>query len=179
MLTVITCNVYHVFTVNIEWNGVVMGTYWVFKVIHLLGVILFLGNIIVTGWWKLMADRQGDPLVVAFAQRQVTLTDYVFTGTGVILVLVGGNFMLAMANVSEPYWISWGVWLFVASGLIWGVILIPVQIKQARMAKAFDRDSVIPEQYWCLSRRWILWGVIATVLSLINLYWMVFKPLGV
>ena len=33
----------------------------VFKVIHLLGVILFLGNIIVTGVWKVLADRTGEP----------------------------------------------------------------------------------------------------------------------
>jgi len=39
-------------------------------------VVAFLGNIIVTGWWKLMADRTRDPRVIAFAQRQVTTTDY-------------------------------------------------------------------------------------------------------
>ena len=27
------------------------------KVVHIFGVVLFLGNIIVTGWWKNMADR--------------------------------------------------------------------------------------------------------------------------
>jgi uncharacterized membrane protein len=35
--------------------------YEAFKVIHLFGVIVFLGNIIVTGVWKVMADRTGDP----------------------------------------------------------------------------------------------------------------------
>jgi hypothetical protein len=31
--------------------------YLAFKVIHLLGVVLFLGNIIVTAVWKTLADR--------------------------------------------------------------------------------------------------------------------------
>ena len=34
-------------------------SYETFKVIHLLGVMLFLGNIIVTGVWKVLADRTG------------------------------------------------------------------------------------------------------------------------
>lgn len=36
-------------------------TYLLFKTIHLLGVVVFLGNIIVTAWWKIMADRNGHP----------------------------------------------------------------------------------------------------------------------
>ena len=42
------------------------------KVLHIVGVVLFLGNIIVTGWWKNMADRTKNPQIIAFAQRQVT-----------------------------------------------------------------------------------------------------------
>jgi len=146
----------------------------------LLGVVLLLGNIIVTGWWKVMADRQGDPVVIGFAQRQVTLTDIIFTTGGTILILIGGlgNVMqadhwFAFLNV---YWIAWGFWLFNLSGVIWFGILIPVQIKQARMAKTFSTSGVIPEKYWVLNRRWVIWGVIATILPLMNLYWMVFKP---
>ncbi|HPH07259.1 MAG TPA: DUF2269 family protein, partial [Methylotenera sp.] len=54
-------------------------TYLWLKTIHILGVVLFLGNIIITGWWKVMADNTKNAQVIAFAQRQVTLTDYVFT----------------------------------------------------------------------------------------------------
>ena len=38
---------------------------------NLLGVVIFLGNIAVTGWWKFMADRTGDSKIISFAQRQV------------------------------------------------------------------------------------------------------------
>ena len=55
-------------------------TYSAFKVVHLFGVVLFLGNIIVTALWKVMADRTGDPRVIAYAQRLVILTDFIFTG---------------------------------------------------------------------------------------------------
>ncbi len=39
---------------------------------------------------KVMADRTRNPVIIAFAQRQVTLTDYIFTGGGVVLILSNG-----------------------------------------------------------------------------------------
>lgn len=157
-----------------------MNHYLLFKSIHLLGVVLFLGNIIVTGWWKVMADRHGDPVVIAFAQRQVTLTDWLFTAGGAALVAFGGmaNAMATPGDFSflHTYWMAWGFWLFIASGIIWATILIPIQIKQARMAKTFTRHTVIPATYWRLNWQWVFWGAVATLLPLANLYWMVFKP---
>jgi uncharacterized membrane protein len=32
-------------------------TYLLLKSIHIFGVILLMGNIIVTAWWKFMADK--------------------------------------------------------------------------------------------------------------------------
>lgn len=155
-----------------------MDTYLVLKSLHILGAVVFLGNIIVTGWWKVMADRTGEPKIIAFAQRQVTLTDFIFTGGGVALVLVTG---IANADIHDmdywhTRWLAWGMWLFIASGVIWVAILIPLQIKLAQMAKAFAEGGDIPEEYWLLDKLWLWFGILATVLPLLNIYWMVFKP---
>jgi len=157
-----------------------MGTYLLLKSLHILGVVLFLGNIIVTGWWKFMADRTRNPAIVAFAQRQVTLTDYVFTLGGVLLVLGAGlgNAILHDMDYLSIKWLAWGYWLFMVSGVIWVTVLIPVQVRQARMAKTFADSSEIPETYWRLSNIWNLFGTLATLLPLFNIYWMVFKPVG-
>jgi uncharacterized membrane protein len=152
--------------------------YFILKTLHIFGTVVFLGNIIVTGWWKVMADRTLDPKIVAFAQRQVTLTDFVFTGGGVVLVLATGigNAVIYGLDYWHVRWLAWGLWLFVASGVIWAAILIPLQIKQAKMARAFAASGNIPEEYWLLGKIWLWFGVAATVLPLLNLYWMVFKP---
>ena len=47
-------------------------SYLLLKSIHIFGVILLMGNIIVTAWWKFNADKTKDPRVIKFAQRQVT-----------------------------------------------------------------------------------------------------------
>ncbi len=152
-------------------------TYLTLKSLHVLGVVIFLGNIIVTAWWKVMADRTGDAKIIAFAQRQVTLTDFVFTAGGVALILAGGlgNAILSSVDYWNVRWLAWGMGLFIASGVIWVTVLIPVQIRQARLAREFAVSGNIPDEYWSLGRLWIWFGVAATILPLINVYWMVFK----
>ena len=105
-----------------EEREVVMDeSYLWLKTLHLFGVTLFLGNIIVTAWWKLMADRTRNPQIIAFAQRQVALTDYVFTAGGAVILLAAGwgNAALHGMDVMHIRWLSWGLWLFGATGLIW------------------------------------------------------------
>jgi uncharacterized membrane protein len=153
-------------------------SYDAFKVIHLFGVIVFLGNIIVTGVWKVLADRTGEPRIIAYAQHLVTLTDWIFTAGGVALILIGAYGMAAVAGLDlrGTTWLVWGQAIFVVSGLIWIVVLIPTQILQARQARGFANGGAIPDSYWRHGRRWAIWGTIATVVPLANLYFMVFKP---
>jgi uncharacterized membrane protein len=154
-------------------------SYFALKSIHVFGIILLMGNIIVTAWWKLMADRTKNPCIVQFAQRQVTLTDFVFTAPGAILTVVAGDSMAYgfFENSWGIQWLTWGRLLFIAPGVIWIAILIPIQFKQARMARDFEIDKPIPAKYWKLSKCWNVFGSIAVLLPLMNVYWMVFKPL--
>ena len=146
--------------------------------VHILGVVLFLGNIVVTAVWKMLADRTREPAVVAYAQRLVSITDVVFTATGATLIFTSGHVLAReFGGVFDgPLWITLGWSLFVASGVIWVVALIPIEVMQERMARAFRHEATIPERYWTLSRLWAGIGAVATVLPLLNLYVMVFKP---
>ena len=98
-----------------------MAPYTAFKIVHMTGIVLFLGNIIVTGVWKFMADQTGNPAVIGFAQRLVTLTDWVFTFGGVVLVRsglvpTGGYGMAGAAGYDlRMSWLLLAQSLFVAS----------------------------------------------------------------
>lgn len=154
-----------------------METYLALKSLHILGVVLFVGNIVVTGWWKVMADRTRHPAIVAFAQRQVTLTDWIFTfgGSGLVVVGAYANVYLHDLPLDAP-WLVWGQVMFFASGVLWVAILIPLQIRLARLARGFAGGGAIPDEYWRLNRVWLWVGILATVLPAANLYFMVFKP---
>lgn len=152
-------------------------TYLWLKTLHILGAVLFLGNIIVTGWWKVMADRTRNPRIIAFAQHQVTLTDWVFTAGGVALVLATGlaNAHLHGIAIWSSHWLVWGIALFTASGVIWVALLVPLQARLARLSRGFADGQPVPAEYWRLCRQWNFWGIVATLLPVSVLYFMVFK----
>jgi uncharacterized membrane protein len=145
--------------------------------LHVLGVVVFLGNLIVTAVWKTLADQTRQPAVVAYAQRLVTITDFAFTATGAALITVSG-FVLAddWGGVGGAGWITLGLSLFAAAGAIWLVVLVPTQLQQARLARQFANRDAIPDRYWQLARRWYVFGVIATLLPLANIFIMTLKP---
>lgn len=149
--------------------------YDIARFVHFTGLAFLMGNITVTAIWKYFADRDNRPEVLSFAQKLVTYTDWSMTVWGVVLIMASGYFMAIYANfpLLEP-WLLWSQVLFVVAGLIWLFILVPIQIKQARLAKAFNDD--VGDQYRALSRQWIVWGLISTV-PLVGVTWlMVSKP---
>jgi uncharacterized membrane protein len=139
--------------------------------------VSFCSSLIVTAVWKTLADQTRDAPVIAYAQRLVTVTDAAFTATGAALITVSG-FALASdwGGVTGPSWLTIGFGPFALSGLIWLTILIPTQVQQARLSRAFDVGADIPDRYWRLSRRWYVFGSIATMLPLANVFVMALKP---
>lgn len=145
---------------------------------HVLGAVIFLGNIIVTFFWKLMANRSNDPTILAFSQRMVTKTDRIFTALGATLLAASGYAYAAKSNmlVAES-WLLWAQVTFYASAVLWVLILVPIQHQQSKLALEFGNGSEIPERYWQLSRNWNLVGAIAVALPAFSLYLMVTKPM--
>lgn len=155
--------------------GYAMG-YEIAKFLHLTGVAMLMGNITVTAIWKFFADRDGRPEVLAFAQKLVTYTDWSMTLWGALLIMGGGYFMVVWAGFPITQgWLLWSQILFVAAGLIWLLLIVPIQIKQARLARAFASEGV-GEEYRALSKRWLLWGLVSTLPLLIATWLMVAKP---
>jgi uncharacterized membrane protein len=102
-----------------------------------------------------------------------------FTLAGIILILIGGYgaVVVAALPLAGTVWLAIGQLLFAAKGIIWLGILIPIQIRQARVARLMAPDSTVPSQYPRDSRSWLIWGVVATVPLVAAVYVMVAKPL--
>ena len=147
-------------------------SYEFWKLIHLSGMVLLVGNVTVTSIWKVYADRTRDPRIIGFAQRLVTITDWFFTFWGIVLLVVGGFVMAWMAGMDplRDDWLVWSEAQFVVAGMMWLFLLVPIQIRQARMARGFVPGAEIPEEYFRLGRRWIVWGLVATV-PLVGAMW--------
>jgi uncharacterized membrane protein len=148
------------------------------KTLHLIGVVILIGNVTITAYWKVLADRTSDARLIAHAQHGVTVADWIFTLAGIVLILVGGYGAAVVAglSVTTSTWLIIGQLLFAVSGLIWLCVLVPIQIRQARSARSFGPKDVLPMQYRRDSRRWLIWGIAATVPLVAAIYVMVAKP---
>ena len=155
-----------------------MTGYYTLLFVHYTGVILLVGNITVTAVWKVFANRTGDARIIAFGQRLVTGTDFGLTIPGIVLTMAGGYGAAILMGypLFEDFWLIASQALFVLAGLIWLGILVPIQIKQARIARGFENGGEVPVEYRALSRRWITWGLISTVPMVAALWLMVAKP---
>lgn len=140
-------------------------SYEVLKFLHITGVVMLMGNITVTAIWKFFADRTNDARIIAFAQKLVTYTDWSMTAWGAGLIMIGGYGMAVVAghDLLGTGWLLWSQILFALAGLIWLAAIVPIQMRQARMARDFAGGATVPEAYRQQSRRWLGWGLVSTV----------------
>jgi len=147
------------------------------KFLHVLGAILLVGNGMVSALWKGLADRTADPRIVARAQRSVAVADWVFTLPGALLILVTGLARMGdLGGMSAQPWIQRGLELYALVALLWLAVLVPVQVKQGRLAKGFAAGGELPPAYRRLRFIWNLVGGIMLILMLVALAFMVLRP---
>lgn len=152
--------------------------YLLMKTIHVLAVVLFLGNITIGAFWKTLGDRSGDPRIIAHTIDGIIRADRWFTIPGAALLVVFGFGAAGIGRISlgSP-WIVWGIVLVVISGLAFMIKLGPVQRRMLAVARvAADARSFDSAEYARLSRSWALWGTVATLAPIVAVVLMVFKP---
>jgi uncharacterized membrane protein len=152
--------------------------YLALKTLHILGVVLFLGNIITGVFWKRHADRGGDLQVRAQVLSGIIRSDRLFTLPTVALIIVTGvaNALMAHMPILGTPWIAWGVGLFLLSGMIFSMRVGPLQKKLLANVEAGFSGNWDRATYDRLSRAWLFWGWVATGAPVVVVFLMVFKP---
>lgn len=152
--------------------------YDIAKFLHITGVVMLMGNITATAFWKVFADRTGDARIAIFAQRLVVITDWSLTFWGVVLTVIGGYRLLWISGAGpfSAAWLLWSQILFAVAGTLWLAIIVPIQIRQARAVRGMDPEAAIPADYRRDTQRWIFWGLVATVPLVAATWLMVAKP---
>ena len=145
----------------------------IYLFLHLLGAVMFVGNIVVTALWMFFAERTKNTDVITFATRMVTWADVFFTGPGVILLLLDGLLMAPYcAECTQgllTHWVLLGFGLFGVSGALWIVLLT----YQNKLLRGLQEN---PKQFYRILHRWYAVGAINTVIPLLILGIMVVKP---
>ncbi len=139
---------------------------------HVVGAVLFVGNVVVTGVWTAICWRARATHDFRLAARAIVLTDWIFTvGGGGVLVTSG--VLLAMGRGFPLWgtpWIRQALLALAASMLLWLVVLIPAQSAMLRIPR--EDDAALRRAY----HRWNAVGWVATVPLLYAVWCMVAKP---
>ena len=149
------------------------------KLVHILAVVMFIGNIVTGVFWHKHAERTRDPRLLAHAMAGVIQSDRLFTMPGVLLILASGIFAAIRGGfpILGTGWILWTLVMFATSGLVFMFRLAPLQRQLQASAQAgassgsFDFDA-----YHRMSKQWDFWGAVATLTPVIGLGLMVLKP---
>jgi len=149
--------------------------YQLLKLIHLFAVIIFMGNIITGLFWKMHADGTKNAAIIAHTMRGLIRADRWFTIPGVVVITAAGVFAAMQAGLPllRTGWIFWSIVAFSLAGVSFGWKVAPLQKELLRMSTGTDLDWTT---YRSKSLQWELWGLFATIMPLIAVVLMVWKP---
>lgn len=149
------------------------------KLLHVVAVIAFLGNITTGLFWHAHAARTRDAAILAHTMDGIIRSDRLFTGPGVVLIIVTGVWNATQAGLPllGTGWIRWALILFAISGLAFALRVAPLQARLRAMARqGQERGTFDYPSYHAVARRWEWWGAVALVTPLAALVLMVLKP---
>lgn len=151
--------------------------YQVLKLVHVVAVILFLGNIITGLFWKAHADRTRDVRFIAHTMHGIIRSDRWFTIPGVVVITISG--VMAAIRAGLPLlrtgWIFWSLVAFTISGIVFAWRVAPLQKQIARLASTSEEATFDWSLYRSKSLQWEIWGAVATLTPIIAVVLMVLK----
>ncbi|HEX2021572.1 MAG TPA: DUF2269 family protein [Candidatus Thermoplasmatota archaeon] len=157
------------------------GLYLTLKLLHLLGVVLYLGGLVVGAYWKATADRSGDPPHAARVHRRLRAMDKHLVGPGALLTFAAGYVMIRGfgSRIAERPFALWGLIVMFVSLAIWYFAMRRLAdrlIVEAESAAASRQP--LGAAYARLSAGWILASLAAILLVVAVAVMMVFKLPG-
>ncbi len=141
------------------------------RALHVLGAVLLVGNVTVTGFWAAFLYAQRASLPFRPVARAILWTDLLFTAGGAALLTFSGIQLIIGRGL--PFWgTPWllkGVASLALATALWLAVLIPDQFRLERMAAGE------PAGLRRVFLRWSVVGWISTALLLHGLWVMVRK----
>jgi len=153
--------------------------YLLAKLLHVIGVIAFMGNITTGLFWHMHAARTKDAKCLAHTMDGIIRSDRLFTIPGVIVIIVTGVAAAIYGHlpILGTGWILWTLALFLVSGVIFMIRVAPLQRRLRALAQAGAQSGSFDyAAYRTLAVRWELWGAAALLTPLAGLVLMVLKP---
>lgn len=154
-------------------------TYTTLRVLHILGVVLFLGGLATGVFWKLSADRSNDPAFAARVHRRLRIADARIVGPGALVTFAAGYAMIRLygSRIAEHAVALWGLILMFAALGLWYFGMRPLGNKLATEAEASEANrQALSADYAKRSVAWLALAIAANALVLLVAVLMIVNP---
>ncbi len=152
--------------------------YLTLKVIHLLAVVIFVGNIVTGFFWHAHAWRTRNPILLAHTVQGIVRANTVLTTPSALLLVIAGVAAAVVGGVPmRTGWIVWTIVAFGVAGALSSTRVGRLQKHRYEIANAGSGGGTFDEsRYADIAARWRTWGAGAILALAIGIALMVLKP---
>jgi len=154
-----------------------MGWEWLIRVVHILAVVVLLGNLFMAPFWRKRLAALGGAQARAVANRSVRIADFAFTLPGWVVVLATGIMLIIAGGWPSPHgWLDLSLALFLGWLVLWHILVLRARksmIAQAQEAAGGGQASAELPQH---EGQWQLWSYLSAAIVILILVLMVTKP---
>ena len=146
--------------------------------LHIFAAVWLMGHQISSAFWKARADRSGNSETIATTAQALVRSDFMFTLPGIVVLLGTGIWMAGLTGWErfQELWLGTSFFLVLVMVILWLALLFPQQRRMARFAAETLEGIDRSEDYRRASKLWSMAGGIMTLIPVIVLFLMVFKP---
>lgn len=153
---------------------------WLIKVLHILAVVVLLGNLFMAPFWRRRLAQAGGPQARAAANRSVRVADLLFTLPGWVILLATGIMMIIVRGWPPGGWLHLSLLLFVGWLVLWHVLVLRARKAMITQAEEGAAGGQMPPERMAElgehERQWQRWSSISVALVVLILILMVWRP---
>lgn len=146
------------------------------KFLHLAGVVVFLGNVILGPLWFYLSLRDNNIETVKFTFNLLVAFDIYITAPSIFLVVINGLYLgSAIGGIENVDWLKHSVYSLI---ILW-IFIIPILILQDKMVIHIKKGDITSQAFKQLKTKWMTIGLISFVPLVYICYMMVFKNISI
>lgn len=146
----------------------------ILRVLHLLAVVIFLGNITIGIFWMHFAAKSKDFKFISQTVKGIIRADRIFTLPSAALLLIAGlgSAMHQKMSIFGTGWILGSLIMFAISGFAFSAKLAPIQRKIYTYTSG---DKPEWNEFSRMLKLWNFWGLVALITPLLAFLMMILK----
>jgi len=148
---------------------------WLMRVVHILAVVVLLGNLLMAPFWRKRLAAVGGVQARAAANRSVRVADLLFTLPGWVVALVTG-IMLIIYRGMHGGWLHLSLLLFLGWLIFWHMLVLRSRKAMITQAEEAASGGQAPAELAQHERQWQQWSYLAAGIAVLILILMVAKP---